>query len=103
MDILQGTFIFALLLCVAYGSWAGGKTGKAGSAIFIAATALTAAGAMLNPTWASTSYAVFAVDSGCLLLLAALWQRISRPSGYPISCPRPIKRYCRSGAYQYCG
>jgi hypothetical protein len=66
MDILQGTFIFALLLCVAYGSWAGGKTGKAGSAIFIAATALTAAGAMLNPTWASTSYAVFAVDSGCL-------------------------------------
>ena len=72
MDMLQGSFIFALLLCVLYGSVAGGRTGKAGSAIFVAATALTAIGAMLNPTWASTSYAVFAVDSGCLLLLAAL-------------------------------
>jgi len=72
MDILQGSFIFALILCAAYGSIAGGRTGLAGSAIFLAATALTAAGAMLNPTWASTSYAVFAVDSGCLLLLAAL-------------------------------
>lgn len=72
MDILQGTFILALVLCVIYGSLAGGRTGRAGSAIFVAATALTAAGAMLNPTWASTSYAVFAVDSGCLLLLAAL-------------------------------
>jgi hypothetical protein len=72
MDLLDGTFIFALLLCAAYGSLAGGKTGKAGAAIFLTATASTAAGAMLNPTWASTSYAVFAVDSGCLLLLAAL-------------------------------
>jgi hypothetical protein len=78
VDIIDGTFIFALLLCAAYGSAAGGRTGKAGSAIFLTATALTAAGAMLNPTWASTSYAVFAVDSGCLLLLAALAVKSNR-------------------------
>jgi hypothetical protein len=78
VDIIDGTFIFALLLCAAYGSAAGGRTGKAGSAIFLTATALTAAGAMLNPTWASTSYAVFAVDSGCLLLLAVLAVKSNR-------------------------
>ncbi len=72
MDIKQAAFIFALLLCVVYGSVAGGRTGRAGSAIFVGATALTAAGAMLDPTWASTSYAVFAVDTACLISLAAL-------------------------------
>jgi hypothetical protein len=72
MDFLQTGFITALIMCVGYAGIFGGRTGRAGSAIFVAATALTAAGAMLNPTWASTSYAVFAVDSGCLFLLAAL-------------------------------
>lgn len=72
MDFLQAGFIFALLMCAGYASLFGGKTGLAGSAIFILATAMTAAGTLLNPTWASTSFAVFAVDSGCLLLLAAL-------------------------------
>lgn len=72
MDFLQAGFIFALLLCVAYASIFGGKTGQAGSLIFISATAFTALATKWNPTWASTSYAVFAVDSGCLLLLAAL-------------------------------
>lgn len=72
MDLLQAGFIFALLMCVVYASLYGGRTGQAGSAIFVLATALTALGTLWNPTWASTSYAVFAVDSGCLLLLAAL-------------------------------
>lgn len=72
MDILQTGFIFALLLCVVYASFVGGRTGRAGSVIFIAATAFSALAAMMNPTWASTSYALFAVDSGCLLALAAL-------------------------------
>lgn len=72
MDFLQAAFLFALLSCVAYGSLAGGRTGKAGSAIFVLASLLTAAGATLDPTWADTSYAVLAVDSGCLLALAAL-------------------------------
>lgn len=72
MDLLQAGFVFALLLCVGYASVFGGKTGLAGSAIFVAATVLTALATFVNPTWASTSYAVFAVDGGCLLLLAAL-------------------------------
>lgn len=72
MDLLQTTFIVALLLCVAYASFLGGKTGLAGSFIFVMATIFTALGTLLNPTWASTSYAVFAVDSACLLALAVL-------------------------------
>lgn len=72
MDFLPAVFIFTLLLCVAYASLFGGKTGRAGSLIFALATAFTILGARWDPTWASTSYAVFAVDSGCLLLLAAL-------------------------------
>lgn len=72
MDIVQIAFVFALLLCVAYGSAAGGRTGRAGSAIFVVASLLTAAGGMLDPSWTSTSYAVLAVDGTCLLALAAL-------------------------------
>ncbi len=72
MDFLQAGFILALLMSAGYASIYGGRTGRAGSAIFVLATALTAFGTLLNPTWGSTSYAVFAVDSGCLLLLAAL-------------------------------
>jgi len=78
MDIKEVAFIFALLLCVIYGSVVGGRTGRAGSAIFVGATVLTAAGAMLDPTWASTSYAVFAVDAACLFLLLALAMHSNR-------------------------
>jgi hypothetical protein len=72
MDLLQTTFVGALLLSAGYASFFGGKTGRAGSFIFVMATIFTALGTLLNPTWASTSYAVFAVDSGCLLALAVL-------------------------------
>lgn len=72
MDIMQTVFIGALLLSVGYASLFGGRTGKAGAVIFVLATIFTALGTLLNPTWASTSYAVFAVDSGCLLALAVL-------------------------------
>lgn len=72
MDLLQATYIVALLLCVVYASFLGGKTGRAGSFIFVMASIFTAFGTLLNPTWASTSYAVFAVDGACLLALAVL-------------------------------
>jgi hypothetical protein len=72
MDILQTGFIFALLLCVGYASLVGGRTGRIGSLIFVLATTFSAFAAMTDPTWASTSYAMLAVDSGCLLALAAL-------------------------------
>jgi hypothetical protein len=72
MDILQSAFIFALMICVAYASTVGGRTGKAGSLIFTAATIFCTLAATLNPTWARTSYVLFAVDGGCLLALIAL-------------------------------
>ena len=78
MDFLQAGFIAALFMCISYASIFGGRTGRAGSAIFGAATALTAAGAMLDPTWASTSFAIFVVDTGCLLLLAFLAVKSNR-------------------------
>jgi hypothetical protein len=78
MDFLQASFIFALLLCSGYASICGGRTGLAGAAIFMAATALTAWGTLVNPNWAGISYAVFVVDTGCLLALAALAMNSSR-------------------------
>jgi len=72
MDILQTAFIMALILCVGYASINGGRTGKAGACIFLAATVLSAAAASRNPTWASTSYGLFAVDIGCLFALILL-------------------------------
>lgn len=72
MDIVQAAFILGLTLCVGYASTKGGRTGKAGAVIFVLATLLSAAAASLNPTWASTSYGLFLVDSGCLLALAVL-------------------------------
>lgn len=78
MDVLQTSYAFLLVLCLTYGSIAGGKTGRAGSAIFGTASILTAAGAMLNPGWTSTSYAVFAVDALCLFALFGLALTSSR-------------------------
>lgn len=72
MDILQSAFIFALVLCTLYAGINGGRTGKAGAAIFIVATILSAAAATMNPSWATTSYGLFAVDGGCLLALIIL-------------------------------
>ena len=42
MDTILLAFYSALLLCAAYASVNGGRTGKAGSAIFILATILSA-------------------------------------------------------------
>ncbi len=78
MDIRQAAFIFALLLCVGYASLVGGRTGRIGSIIFVAATVLTALATIIEPTWASTSYTVFAVDSACLLALAGLAMNSNR-------------------------
>lgn len=72
MDVMQTGFIFALLLCVGYASLVGGRTGRIGSLIFITATVFTVLATKVDPSWATTSYAVFAVDAGCLLALAAL-------------------------------
>jgi hypothetical protein len=72
MGVLQTSYSVALLLCVAYGWLLGGRTGKAGAAIFVAASLLTGVAAVINQGWASTSYTVLAVDAGCLLALAAL-------------------------------
>jgi hypothetical protein len=75
---MQTAFIFALTLCVAYASFFGGRTGKAGAGIFVAATILSYYAAMIDPTWASTSYALFAVDGLCLLALATLAANTNR-------------------------
>jgi hypothetical protein len=72
MDILQSAFIFALVLCALYAGINGGRTDRAGAAIFIVATILSAAAATMNPSWATTSYGLFAVDGGCLLALLIL-------------------------------
>jgi hypothetical protein len=72
MDTILLAFYSALLLCVAYASVNGGRTGKAGSAIFILATLLSEAAVRMNPDWAGTSLGLFAVDAGCLLALLIL-------------------------------
>jgi hypothetical protein len=72
MDTILLAFYSALLLCAAYASVNGGRTGKAGSAIFIVASITTVAAAQTNPNWAGTSLGLFAVDAGCLLALLIL-------------------------------
>ena len=72
MDTILLAFYSALLLCVAYASVNGGRTGKAGSAIFILATMSSEAAVRMNPNWAGTSLGLFAVDAGCLLALLIL-------------------------------
>jgi hypothetical protein len=78
MDILQSAFIFALVLCALYAAINGGRTGRAGAAIFIVATLLSAAAATMNPSRATTSYGLFAVDGGCLIALIILALNSSR-------------------------
>ena len=72
MDTILLAFYSALLLCAAYASVNGGRTGKAGSAIFILATMSSEAAVRMNPNWAGTSLGLFAVDAGCLLALLIL-------------------------------
>ena len=72
MDIIVLAFNFALLMCAAYAIIIGGRTGKAGSAIFILATILSNAAAWMDPDWVGTSFGLLAVDSFCLLALAVL-------------------------------
>lgn len=72
MDILLLAFNTALILCAVYASINGGKTGKAGSALFIIATALKAVACQMHPSWAGTYIGLFAVDIGCLLALILL-------------------------------
>ena len=72
MDILLISYNVVLLLCTIYACLKGGRTGKAGSAIFIAATVFSSAAAQLNPDWAGISWVLLAVDSGCLLALLVL-------------------------------
>jgi hypothetical protein len=72
MDTILLAFYSALLLCAAYASVNGGRTGKAGSAIFILATILSAAAVRMNPNWAGPSLELFAVDGGCLVALFIL-------------------------------
>ena len=72
MDTILLAFYSALLLCAAYASVNGGRTGKAGSAIFIVASISTVAAARMNANWAGTTLELFAVDAGCLLALLIL-------------------------------
>lgn len=72
MDTILLAFYSALLLCAVYASVNGGRTGKAGSAIFVLASVLTVAAARIHPSWAGTSLGLFAVDAGCLLALLIL-------------------------------
>ena len=72
MGVVQISFSIALLLCVSYGWLLGGRTGKAGAVIFVAASLLTGVAATIDRGWTRTSYTVLAVDAACLLALAAL-------------------------------
>jgi hypothetical protein len=122
MDILQSAFIFALLLCALYAGINGGRTGRAGAAIFIVATLLSAAAATMNPSWATTSYGLFAVDGGCLIALIVLAMTSNRywpiwAMGFqtvavathmatlwiPGFVPKSIRHCYPFGRYQSCG
>jgi hypothetical protein len=72
MFFLEIIFVLLLIVCGAYASIWGGRTGRAGAAIFLCATILSSVAATANPDWTSTSYGVFSVDAGCMLALCLL-------------------------------
>lgn len=72
MNILSLIFHGVLLLCTVYATFNGGRTGIAGSAIFVATSALTAAATRIYPDWAGASLGLFAIDCLCLLALIVL-------------------------------
>ncbi len=72
MNIIPIIFNVALLLCVAYASILGGKTGRSGSLIFVAATILTITANRASPTWADTAYGILLVDFGCMMALVVV-------------------------------
>lgn len=78
MSFITILFNFALMLCAGYASIFGGRTGRAGSLIFIAATALTLIAFSVEPSWRDTSYGIFIVDLGCLIALAVLAAKTNR-------------------------
>lgn len=78
MSFITILFNLMLLLCAAYASIFGGRTGKAGSLIFIGATALTITAFNANPNWSEVSYGIFAVDLACLIALAVLATKSDR-------------------------
>ncbi|MES2782495.1 MAG: hypothetical protein V4657_06850 [Pseudomonadota bacterium] len=78
MDIIILSYIAGLTLCSVYASVKGGRTGKAGSAIFITATILSSGAAQFNPDWATMSLGLLIVDGGCLLALLILAQASDR-------------------------
>lgn len=78
MDTILLAFYSALFLCATYASKNGGRTGKAGSVIFIVASISTVAAVRISPSWAGTSLGLFAVDAGCLLALVILALKSNR-------------------------
>ena len=78
MSFITILFNLILLLCAGYASIIGGRTGRAGSLIFIAATVFTIVAFKANPTWTQTSYGIFAVDLGCWVALGALAIKTNR-------------------------
>lgn len=78
MYFLEFVFVFVLLLCAGYACVFGGKTGIAGSLIFLLAALLSYWAAYANPYWDSTMYPLFFVDLGCLIALAVLALKSNR-------------------------
>ncbi len=78
MTSIPVIFNLVLLLCAAYASAAGGKTGISGSIIFIAATLLTIAANRIDPSWGDTAYGIFAVDAACMVALAVVAMKSNR-------------------------
>jgi hypothetical protein len=78
MTSIPVIFNLVLLLCTAYASTAGGKTGISGSIIFISATLLTIAANKVDPSWGDTAYGIFTVDVACTAALAVLALKSNR-------------------------
>jgi hypothetical protein len=72
MNLVILTYNVILYSSLAYAALLGGKTGKAGAAIFFTANGLSISATHINPEWVGTAYAMLAVDTLCLLALIFL-------------------------------
>ncbi len=72
MNVIVLTYDVMLYLSLAYAALLGGKTGKAGAAIFLIINGLSSWATHINAGWVGTAYAMLAVDALCMFALMFL-------------------------------
>lgn len=78
MHLIEYVFFTVLILCSVYAWVLGGKTGRAGAAIFLISSLCSFLAVRAHPGWVTTDFGLLCVDLGCFIALYMLSLRSSR-------------------------